>query len=420
MRRRIVLYGTATTAAVVIAFLLPLSFLVKTLVSDRALDAATQEAQGIAVIAAADDSRLQEVVDNVNAPGVRRTTVFLPDGRIVGDPVEASPSIALARSGQAFTADTVGGKEILIPVEGPSGLSVIRVFVPSEVLTQGVASTITTLIGVGIILVLTAVVVARVVARQMSKPVVAAAEVAERLADGDLTARVVPAGPPEVVELGRGLNRLGDRIDHLLASERELIADLSHRLRTPITALRLEVDAIRDPTLASHLEERLDTLADSVDSVIRAARRPVRSAVPRCDAATVVRDRVGFWSVLAEDQGRAVHTQLLEAPCPVAVDAAELGAAVDALIENVFAHTEDGAAFAVAVGIRPDGGVRVTVGDGGVGISGSGLDRRGRSSSGSTGLGLDIARRCVETVGGTFGLGVSPMGGVEVRLDFPA
>jgi signal transduction histidine kinase len=420
MRRRIVLYGTATTAAVVIAFLLPLSFLVKTLVADRALDAATQEAQGIAVIAAADDSRLQEVVDNVNAPGVRRTTVFLPDGRIVGDPVEPSASIALARSGQAFTADTFGGKEILIPVEGPSGLSVIRVFVPSEVLTQGVASAITTLIGVGIILVLTAVVVARVVARQMSKPVVAAAEVAERLADGDLAARVVPAGPPEVVELGRGLNRLGDRIDHLLASERELIADLSHRLRTPITALRLEVDAIRDPELAGHLEERLDTLADSVDSVIRAARRPVRSAVPRCDAATVVRDRVGFWSVLAEDQGRVVHTQLVGAPCPVAVDAAELGAAVDALIENVFAHTEDGAAFAVAVGIRSDGGVRVTVGDAGAGIPGSGLDRRGRSSSGSTGLGLDIARRCVETVGGTFGLGASPMGGVEVRLDFPA
>lgn len=420
MRRRIVLYGTATTAAVVIAFLLPLALLVRTLVSDRALEAAAQEAQGIAVVAAADDARLAQVLDNVNAPGVRRTTVFLPDGSVVGAPADVTSSVVLARTGQAFTADTDGGKEVLLPVEGPSGLSVVRVFVPEAVLTDGVARTVLTLVGVGFILILVTVLIARVVARQMSRPVVEAARVAERLADGDLTARVVPAGPPEVVELGRGLNRLGDRIDHLLAAERELIADLSHRLRTPVTALRLEIDAVSDPTLAAHLEERVDNLADTVDTVIRAARRPVRSAVPRCDAALVVGERIGFWSVLAEDQGRLVQTTVDRGPLLVAIDAAELGAAVDALIENVFAHTEDGTTFAVGVRGTEGGGTRVFVGDAGPGIEGSGLDRRGRSASGSTGLGLDIARRSVETVGGKFGLGSSRLGGVEVRLDFPA
>ena len=80
MRRRIVLYGTATTVAVVIAFLIPLAILVRTLVSDRALDAAAQDAQAIAVVAAADDGRIDEVVGNANAIGVRSTTVFLPDG----------------------------------------------------------------------------------------------------------------------------------------------------------------------------------------------------------------------------------------------------------------------------------------------------------------------------------------------------
>ena len=419
MRRRIVLYGTASTLAVVVAFLLPLVVLVRTLVSDRALDTARQDAQGIAVVAAADDGRIDEVVANANAAGIRSTTVFLPDGRIVGAPAEVTSSVVLARSGEAFTAVTAGGKEVLLPVEGPSGQSVIRVFVPDAVLTQGVSSAVMTLLGVGIVLVLTAVLVARVVARQMSRPIVEAAGVAERLADGELDARVVPAGPPEVEDLGRGLNRLGDRIEHLLAAERELIADLSHRLRTPITALRLEVDALPDRTLAAHLEERVDSLADSVDSVIRAARRPVRSAVPRCDASAVVADRVAFWAVLAEDQGRAVRTTLPHGPCPVPVDADELGAAVDALIENVFAHTADGTAFSVLVAAREDGGARVAVGDAGVGIVGTGLDRRGRSASGSTGLGLDIARRCVETVGGAFGLGTSDLGGAEVRLDFP-
>ncbi len=412
------MYGTATTLAVVIAFLLPLAVLVQSLVADRALDAATQEAQGIAVIAAASDQGMDEVVANVNAQGVRETTVFLPDGSIVGIPAEVSASVELARSGQAFTADTAGGKEVLVPVEGPAGLSVIRVFVPSEALTEGVRPAVVSLIGVGLILVLTAIVVARVVARQMSQPIVEAAAVAERLADGELDARVVPAGPPEVEELGRGLNRLGDRIEHLLASERELIADLSHRLRTPITALRLEVDALSDRALAAHLDERVDTLADSVDSVIRAARRPVRSAVPFCDAVEVVGGRAGFWAVLAEDQGRTLDAVLVPGPKLVPVDADELGAAVDALIENVFAHTDEGVGLVVTVS-EYEGGTRVVVSDAGPGISGTGLDRRGRSESGSTGLGLDIARRCVETVGGAFALRTSALGGAEVRLDFP-
>ena len=154
--------------------------------------------------------------------------------------------------------------------------------------------------------------------------------------------------------------------------------------------------------------------------MIRAARRPVRSAVPRCDAAEVVAARVGFWSVLAEDQGRTVAASVASTPCPVAVDADELGAAVDALIENVFAHTPDGTAFEVSVAPCRRAATRVAVGDAGPGIAGSGLDRRGRSDSGSTGLGLDIARRCVETVGGAFRLGTSSAGGAEIRLDFPA
>ena len=198
---------------------------------------------------------------------------------------------------------------------------------------------------------------------------------AERLADGELDAAGRAGRPPEVEDLGRGLNRLGDRIEHLLAAERELIADLSHRLRTPITALRLEVDALPDRALAAHLEERVDSLADSVDSVIRAARRPVRSAVPRCDASAVVADRVAFWAVLAEDQGRAVSITLPHGPCPVPVDADELGArGRRAHRERLRAHA-DGIAFSVLVAAREDGGARVAVGDAGVGIVGTGLDR---------------------------------------------
>ena len=73
------------------------------------------------------------------------------------------------------------------------------------------------------------------------------AETAQQLSVGDTTARAPTDGPREVAEVGMALNRLADRIDELIAEERETVADLSHRLRTPLTTLRLDAEALRDP-----------------------------------------------------------------------------------------------------------------------------------------------------------------------------
>ncbi len=152
-----------------------------------------------------------------------------------------------------------------------------------------------------------------------------------------------PDGPPEVEALGRSLNRLADRVVELLALEREQAADLSHRLRTPVTALRLDVDQIDDPQVAERLRGHVDNLVRTVDQVVADARRPVRADLEsRCDAAQVVRERVEFWSALAQDQDRAVGGRLDPGPVLVAVDAADLADALDALLDNVFAHTPDG------------------------------------------------------------------------------
>ncbi|WP_018502676.1 sensor histidine kinase [Parafrankia discariae] len=121
--------------------------------------------------------------------------------------------------------------------------------------------------------------------------------------------------------------------------------------------------------------------------------------VPGCDTARVVRDRVAFWSVLAEDTGRPLSVEVTELPAPVRLDADTLTAAVDALLGNVFAHTPDGTAFAVTLARRPDGGAEFTVADHGPGLPDDAA-RRGESRADSTGLGLDIARRAAETSGG--------------------
>jgi signal transduction histidine kinase len=129
---------------------------------------------------------------------------------------------------------------------------------------------------------------------------------------------------------------------------------------------------------------------------------------------------VEFWSVLAEDTGRQVHTSLVAGPVAARCSGAELAAALNALLGNVFAHTPDGTPFAVSLDHRPGGGVRIVVSDGGPGFSVDDPVERGRSGGTSTGLGLDIARRVAESAGGRLSVGRSELGGAAVTLDVAA
>ena len=129
------------------------------------------------------------------------------------------------------------------------------------------------------------------------------AEVAHRIREGELGTRAVPEGPPETVELAVALNQLADRIDVLVAAEREAVADLGHRLRTPVTALRLDTDLVVDEDVSSRLRQHVDELQRSVDAIVHDARRPLRSTMPSgCDLAEVVRRRAAFWEPLAPDR----------------------------------------------------------------------------------------------------------------------
>ncbi len=422
MRRLLVLYGLAMTSVVLVAFLVPLGLLARSLAFDRAVAAGRQDAQTVAVFAGGageDRARLEAAVFSVN-DGANSTSVLLPDGTGVGEPMPASTSVGLAAQGTALTVDTDGGVEVLLPVGGEAGIAVVRTFVPDAALTAGVATSWAILAAVGLVLLGGTAVAGDRIAVRLSRSVLDLSAVAERLGSGDLTARVEPSGPPEVASVGRVLNGLGARVAGLLAGERELVADLSHRLRTPITALRLDADLLADPEERERMTAHVDDLVGAVDAVVRAAREPRdESLTPRCDAAAVVRDRAGFWGVLARDQGRDLRVDLPAGPCAVAVGADALGAAIDALVDNVFSHTPDGTAFALAVRAGGEGRVSVSVGDAGPGFAGGDLLTRGRSGAGSTGLGLDVARRTAEQAGGHLVVARSGLGGADVTLELP-
>jgi signal transduction histidine kinase len=218
--------------------------------------------------------------------------------------------------------------------------------------------------------------------------------------------------------MATALNRLADRVGRLLASERDAVADLSHRLRTPVTALRLDTELIQEPEVAERLRGHITQLERTVDAIVHDARRPTRSdAAGSCDAAKVVRERVAFWSALAEEQERPLRTAVPEDRQLMArVNASDLADVVDVLLDNVFAHTDDGVPLEVWVVPRADGAVVLTVEDGGTGLPAGDIVSRGNSGAGSTGLGLDIARRTALASGGWLELGQSRLGGALVRV----
>jgi signal transduction histidine kinase len=419
MRLRIILLVLAISSLILVSFLVPLALLLRTFVADRAGSTATAQAQWMApLVATLSTADLRPAIARVNAQNPSEpTTVFLPSGQVLGAPAGRSAAVRLALRGSSFTQRVADGEEILVSVQGlAQGTAVIQTFVPESKLSQGVSQAwlLLGLIGVGLLLL--SVAVSAQLARSLLIPLAAVARASEQLADGDLSARAPFDGPPEVRQVSSGLNRLAARIGELLAHERETLADLSHRLRTPLTALRIDAESLRDETEMMQVIADVDDLTRTVNEIIREARRPSAAGGRiACDAAEVIRERTAFWQALAEDQDRFMTVDIDSDWLPVRVPAQDLAACADILLENVFAHTPEGAAFGVRLTARASGGAWLTVADDGPGFA-SEQTARGSSGGGSTGLGLDIARRIAESSGGSLTIGRSPRGGGAITL----
>ena len=409
---------------VVTAFVVPLALLVRNQAEDRGLNRAQREAQAVAsglavaVSLAPESGASPELVDLVvDATGdPARTTVFLPDGSAIGAAGAAGANVERAAQGSAFTVRVPAGAEVFVPVLAGDGTLVVRTAVPNDELRSGVRAAWALLGALGLAMIGVAVLAADRLGRSLVRPVADLAEAAHRLGEGDLEARVEPTGTEEVAELGAVFNRLASRLDGLLAAERESVADLSHRLRTPLTALRLQVETLDDSAARESLLADIGRLERDVDRLIADARRSARDREDGvADLCAVVRHRAEFWSVLAEEQERPVAVRLPPNAQLVAMAEAELGAMIDALLENVFSHTPPGTGYEMSV----HGGLAAAsliVADDGPGMPESGVVSRGRSGSGSTGLGLDIVRRAAERSGGRLVVGSGRAGGAHIEV----
>lgn len=426
MRRRLILQAAAVTSMVALAFAIPLAILIGDVAADRAMATAEREAENVARYMAlnAPDlptaAELDSFIPSTTSPF--EISIVGPDGTVVGAPIPASEDLTSATNGTGSRARVDGGRAVYIPVIGADGAtSVIRVFVPDSELSIGVARSWTTLGALSVALVLTAILIADWIGRTIVKPVAQLSETAARLGAGDLTARVEPDGPEEVKAAGQEFNRLAEQIDRLLLLEREAAADLSHRLRTPLTALRLDTEALAPGEARERLLDDLAVLERTVDFVIAQARRGSSAGLPaaRTDFAATVRERVDFWSVLADDQGRQMVANLTPEPATVAIDREDASAMLDALLGNVFAHTPEGTPIGVTSLIR-SGEIIVAIEDGGPGLPDLDVLERGKSHGASSGLGLDIARKTAQSAGGDLRVGTSrTYGGAVIAVTLP-
>jgi signal transduction histidine kinase len=421
----------AVVGMVAVAFSVPLAFAVRVVAEDRALSAAEQEIRTLSGVLAAftDPADSSGVVTELDAGSERAVAVVLPDGERVGADIDIpDEQLTLARRGRAFTTEVDGGLRLLAPVRYADGaVAVAAVEVPEDLVHRGVPQAWAILAAVAVLLVLLGVALADRLARSVVKALDHLGTVTERLRHGDLGARTAISGPGELAAVGATVNALADRIGELLDGERQAAADRSHRLRTPLTALKLEADAVSDGEERARITDAVDQLGAEVDALIREARSrppgPTGPAPATTDLAEVARQRLAFWAVLADDQGRPWSFSgpdggPVPVPVPVPADERSLTDSLDALLHNVFGHTPEGTGFRVEVAARNGAGARLVVEDDGPGIGLDGAAERGASGAGSTGLGLDIVRRTAEASGGSLDVGCSEAGGARVVVSF--
>jgi signal transduction histidine kinase len=419
VRRRLGLVALAVAGLIVIAFSVPLGVLVAELARDRALAGAERDAQLIAIVATSaegDPTVIRNVIGTGQLNG-NDVTVVLADGTVLGTPLPQGEDLTQVIAGSTGRRALDGGQAVYAPAIDANGISVVRVFVSDASLTRGVARAWLLLGVLGVAMIAIAVVISSRLARTIVEPVEQLSAASQRLGTGDLATRVVPGGPPEIMEVGAEFNRLAEQVSRLLEKERETAADISHRLRTPLAALGLDAERLPPGPEREGLLDDLAELQRAVDFVIREVRRPERPAAETAtDLTALLAQRAAFWEALAEEQARETSVQLPADPGPkVPVSRSELEAALDAVIGNVFSHTDEGVAYSISCEVA-DGRAFVIVDDAGPGFAMADVER-GRSGGGSTGLGLDIARKTAQATGGSLTTGPSALGGARVTLE---
>ena len=303
---------------------------------------------------------------------------------------------------------------------------------PTGPLNQNIANLWLYLVGLSGAAMAAAVLIAIYFARWVSRPLARLDTAARKIADGDLTVRAKTRyGPPELRRMAATFNMMAGRLEALVHGHRAMLADASHQLRTPLTALRLRLDLLAAdsaPAAAAELagaQEEIARLSRLVDGLLATARaEAVTEQLEQIDVMEAVSERVAAWQPVADGNGVKLLADAPSAapPALVALGAGHLEQILDNLLDNAIeAIGGEGGTVRVSVA-KSETGTTLTVADDGPGMTpherSRAFLRYTTGSQNGTGLGLAIVHRLVTANGGTIKLADTPGGGLTVEVEF--
>ncbi|MCX6509424.1 MAG: HAMP domain-containing protein [Actinobacteria bacterium] len=325
---------------------------------------------------------------------------------------------------------------VAVPISiGDQVLGAIRVSYSTDQVEAKVRRYWLVLLGAGLVTLLLAAGLGVLLARWVTRPIAKLRDAATRIGDGDLSARAdLDRGPPEIKDLAAAFNATAVRLEELVTAQEQFVADASHQLRTPLTALRLRLemveldstDANRDDIDGARNEvQRMSRLVDGLLALARAER--TQGARPgRLELDEALAERAAAWQPLATERdisivanggglkGRCTSDMLSQVLDNLIANALEVAPADSVL--TLQANTEDSSSGSI---------VAVHVIDQGPGLSDEqrerAFDRFWRATNeggelGGTGLGLAIVQKLVESEGGRAELRAADGGGLDAVL----
>lgn len=461
MKWRLLAAFTGLIALVLLAQDVPLASYLRDIERDRLL--ASLERDAFILAGASEDvlsgedttssiTDLQSTVDLYAARDLARVVIVDADALVVAasDPTVAPgddysnnrPEIAAAlggmpASGERDSQDAGPLVYVAVPVlSGGTTVGAVRITYAASVIDDRAADKSRGLLLVGVISLAGAALAAIFMANSITSPLHRLQRSTERLKAGDFSERATEEGPSEIRSLARSFNSMTEQINRLLEQQRSFAGDASHQLRTPLTALRLQLEraaamideepeTARERIEAAGQEtERLQRLVEGLLMIAR-SEGSTPTTMP-IDVTRLVRERAAVWIPFAEERGVIL---IVDAPDGLVARAVPnaLEQIIDNFVDNALGVARPGETIAITA-VRNRDTVSVHVIDEGPGMSPEHLahafDRFWRAPDaphGGSGIGLAVVSHLARQSGGTAELcGRTDHRGLDAAVTLPA
>lgn len=379
---------------------------------------------------------LQAAVEQASALYGRRIIVRDPQGRIIADSDRRLGPAPLVLGGRLMNI-RINGRHVGTLAIAPEGTAA-DVEVPEPAISRVVAALNRSLLWTGLVAGSGGILLISLLSRRVLSPVRALSSAARRLGQGDLSQRVAVSGQDEIGQLGRTFNVMAHDLERAERQRRNLMADVAHELRNPLSNIQGYLESIRDglvPADSAAIEailqqvHHLTRLVEDVRVLALAEAGALKLHLQPDSLEDVLRKSVGAFEPRAQAKGIALALDAPPGLSLVEMDRTRIAQVVGNLLENAVQNTPTGGRVEIAARAVGDARVQVAVADTGEGIPPDQLphvfdrfyrvDPSRTRATGGVGLGLTISKQLVAAHGGDVWAESTPGVGSRFVFELP-